>query len=66
MARDRVLAANIAVGYYTDTRKAVLLRSPSTEETLAAKLATEKFFRQHGVKVKQWHADDGRYADKEF
>ena len=42
------------------------MRSPSTEETLAAKLAIEKFCRQHGVKISQWHADNGRYTDKEF
>jgi hypothetical protein len=66
LTRDRIWAANIAVDHYTDIHKAVLLRSPSTEETLTAKLATEKFFRQHGAKIEQWHADNGRYADKEF
>ena len=66
LTRDRIWAANLVVDHYTDVHKAVLMRSPSTEETLAAKLATEKFFRQHGVKISQWHADNGRYADKEF
>ena len=53
LTRDRIWAANIAVDHYVDIHKAVLMQSPSTEETLAAKLATEKFFRQHGMKVKQ-------------
>jgi len=66
LTRDRIWAANIAVDHYSNVHKAVLMRSPSTDETLAAKLATEKFFRQHGVKISQWHADNGRYADEEF
>ena len=36
LTRDRIWAANLAVDHYTDVHKAVLMRSPSTEETLAA------------------------------
>ena len=45
LTRDRIWAANLVVDHYMDVHKAVLMRSPSTEETLAAKLATERFFR---------------------
>ena len=65
LTRDRIWAANITVDHYSDVYKVIFMRSPSTEETLAAKLATEKIFRQHGVKTSQCHADDGRYADEE-
>ena len=42
------------------------MRSPSTEETLVAKLATEKFFRQYGVETSQWYVDNERYEDEGF
>ena len=42
LTRDRIWMANIVVDHYTDIHKAVLLRSPSTEETVAVKLATKK------------------------
>ena len=66
MTRDRIWVANIALNHYTDIHKAVLLRSLSTEETMVAKIAIEKFFRQHEDKIHQWHGDNGRYADNKF
>ena len=51
--------------HYTDVHKSVLMRSPSTEETLAENIASEKFFRQHRVKTNQWHVDNRRYIDEE-
>ena len=47
LARGRIWAANIVVNHCIDIHKASILRSPSTEETIAAKIATEKFFWQH-------------------
>ena len=36
------------------------------DETLQAKLAFEAYAKSHGVKVLQYHADNGRFADKAF
>ena len=29
-------------------------------------MSVEKFFKQHGHNIKSWHADNGRYTEKDF
>ena len=38
----------------------------SPEETLNSKLAFEMFVASHGVHVKHYHADNGRFKDNLF
>ena len=38
----------------------------SSEETVAAKLAFERFAEQHGVRILHYHCDNGRFADNDF
>jgi transposase InsO family protein len=38
----------------------------TSEETLKSKLAFEKFAASHGVSIKHYHADHGRFKDKLF
>ena len=62
LTRDRIWAANIAVDHFTNVIKVDLMKITSQAETLDAKLATEKFFKDHGYDIERWHADNGRYA----
>jgi hypothetical protein len=38
----------------------------STESTMAAKLAFEKYATKHGISLKHYHCDNGRFADNVF
>ena len=38
----------------------------TSEETLQAKLAFKAYAKSHGVKIQQYHADNGRFTDKAF
>jgi hypothetical protein len=38
----------------------------SSMETLAAKLAIEKFAAKHGVRISHYHCDNGRFANNAF
>jgi hypothetical protein len=38
----------------------------TSEETLKSKLAFEKFAASHGVIIKHYHADNGRFKDNLF
>jgi hypothetical protein len=40
--------------------------SLTSKETIEAKEAFEQFSMDHGVCIKQYHADDGRFADNAF
>jgi hypothetical protein len=43
-----------------------LQRTGTGEDTLIAKRAFEAFAQSHGVKIKHYHCDNGRFADKSF
>jgi hypothetical protein len=42
------------------------MRRLTTEETLEAKATFKRYAAQHGVLVKHYHCDNGRFADKGF
>ena len=66
LTRDRIWAANVAVDHFTNVIKVCLMKTTSQAETLDAKLATERFFKDHGHDIERWHADNGRYAEVYF
>ena len=41
-------------------------KSLTVEDTILAKRAFQSFARNHGITVKHYHADNGRFADKQF
>ena len=43
-----------------------LQRSTSTKETIEAKQAFEQFASLHGITIRHYHADNGRFADNAF
>ncbi|KAL7474095.1 hypothetical protein ACHAW6_000088 [Cyclotella cf. meneghiniana] len=42
------------------------MSSLTSKETIEAKQAFEQFAADHGVCIKQYHADNGRFAGKAF
>ena len=42
------------------------MSSLTSKETIEAKQAFELFAADHGVRIKQYHADNERFADNEF
>jgi hypothetical protein len=38
----------------------------TSEETVKSKLAFEKYAASHGVHIKHYHADNGRFKDNLF
>ena len=66
LTNDRIKSATMAVDHFSNIHRVVLMRSTTQDETLGAKLSIENFFKQHGHNKKSWHADKGRYAEKDF
>ena len=62
----RYRAATIFVDHFSRLRYVHLMQTLTSEETYAAKLAFERFAKQHGVTVQHYHADNGRFADNMF
>ena len=62
----RYTAATIFVDHFSRIRFVHLMTSLSSEETIAAKRAFERFADEHGVKIQHYHCDNGRFADNEF
>ena len=66
LTTQRYCAATIFVDHFSRLRYVHLMQSLSSEETLAAKKAFERFTQQHGVRILHYHADNGRFADNLF
>ena len=64
--RQRIYAATVFLDHYSDFSYTHLCVSTSQDETLKAKAAYEKLAATHGVSVKHYHADNGRFAEKGF
>ena len=66
LTRQRYRAATVFVDHFSRLSYIHLQRNLSSEETLKAKKAFEAYARAHGVRVKHYHADNGRFADNAF
>ena len=64
--RARIWGATIFVDYATKWIKVHLMQDATLESTLQAKEVFESDALARGVKVKRYHADNGRYADPDF
>jgi hypothetical protein len=62
----RYQAATIFVDHYSRLSYVHLQSTLSSEDTVQAKHAFEKFAKSHGVSVKHYHCDNGRFADNAF
>jgi hypothetical protein len=66
LTNQRIVASTIFVDHASDLSYAYHQTSMNSEETLKSKLAFEKFAASHGVNIKHYHADNGRFKDKLF
>ena len=66
LTNQRYRVMTIFVDHFSDLGYVHAQKSTSAHETLEAKHAFERFARSHGVQVKHYHADNGRFAEKLF
>ncbi len=64
--KERYNAATIFVDHYSDLTFCHLQPNLKANETIYAKEAFERFCNSHGVKVRHYHADNGRFAETAF
>jgi hypothetical protein len=64
--RDRYNCATIFVDHYSDVSYVHLQSTLTAEETLQAKQSFERWAQSHGVTIKHYHADNGRFAETTF
>lgn len=64
LTRNRYKIATVFVDHFSGIGFIHLQTSTNALETLQAKRAFETFSRTHGVTVKHYHADNGRFAEK--
>jgi hypothetical protein len=63
LTNARYGVATIFVDHYSRLGYVHLQASTSSKDTLTAKRAFEVFARDHGVTIKHYHADNGRFID---
>ena len=66
LTRQRLVGSTVFVDQASDMTYIYHHTSLSSEETVRAKEAFESFALSHGVRIKQYHADNGRFKDKAF
>ena len=62
----RIVGATVYVDHFSDYTYVYLMRSLSSEETLASKHGYEREAAKHDGNVRRYHADNGRFGDKSF
>jgi len=63
LTKQRIVASTIYVDHASDLSYVYHQTSMTSEETLKSKQAFEKFARSHGVNIKHYHADNGRFKE---
>jgi hypothetical protein len=66
LTTQRYCVMTIFVDHFSNLGYVHAQKSTSAQETMEAKHAFERFTRSHGVSVKHYHADNGRFAEKKF
>jgi len=66
LTKLRIVGSTIFVDQASDFSYVYHHMSLSSEETVKAKQSFEKFARTHGVSIKHYHVDNGRFKDKVF
>ncbi len=66
LTRDRYRVATVFVDHFSDLTYVHVSQSDTSEETVEAKEAFERFASTHGVTIEHYHADNGRFADNLF
>jgi hypothetical protein len=66
LTKRRYKAATVFVDHFSDFTFIHLQESMTSQETIKAKQSFEAFARQHGVQIRHYHCDNGRFAENEF
>jgi hypothetical protein len=66
LTKQCIVGSTIFVDHACDLSYVYHQTSMTSEETLKSKLAFEKFALSHGVHIKHYHADNGRFKDTLF
>jgi len=66
VTKRRYQAATIFVDHFSGLSYVHLQRQLTSKETVEAKHAFEAFARRHHVRIKHYHADNGRFADNAY
>ena len=66
LTKDRYRAATVFVDHFSRFSYIHLQRGLTSAETVQAKRAFESFSQAHGVTIKHYHCDNGRFADNAY
>ena len=66
LTQQRYRYATVFVDQFSRYTFVYLQKRVTSEETVMAKHAFERLAKQRGVKIKHYHADNGRFADNAF
>jgi hypothetical protein len=66
LTKDRYRAATVFVDHFSRFSYIHLQRGLTSVETVQAKTAFEAFAKAHGVTIKHYHCDNGRFADNAY
>jgi len=66
LTRQRIIGSTVYVDHASDLSYVYHQTSMTSEETVKSKLAFEKYAASHGVHIKHYHADNGRFKDNLF
>ena len=66
LTRSRYRVATVFVDHYSDLSYVYLQQTTSGEETVRAKQSFKQFSESHGIPIKHYHCDNGRFADNKF
>ena len=66
LTTKRYRAATVFYDQYSGLSYTHLQKSTTGDETVEAKEAFEAFAKRHGVTIRHYHADNGRFADNKF
>ena len=66
LTRQRIVGSTIFVDQASDLSYVYHHLSMTSEETVLAKESFERYAKSHGVTIKHYHADNGRFKDKAF
>ena len=66
LTKHRYTCATIFVDHFSRLGYVHLQKNMSSVETLHAKIAFESYAAKRGIKIRHYHADNGRFADNVF
>ena len=66
LTSSQICSAQVMVNHFSDLTYLHLMRITSQEENLAVKSAFERWANTFGVKIKIYHAENGRFSKQAF